>query len=128
MQICEDIIKNHSFDCKESGSCANIGLEVSTMSTAIAYDNSPQVLNQKKKGIIEMVKDVLAIHERYHGLFSASQAMLALDISRVRFYQIEDRLEKIRVPMMGNKEFYTGRGLIKYREEATDGRGPAKEK
>lgn len=90
------------------------------MSTAIAYDNSSQVLTQKKKGIIEMVKDVLAIHERYHGLFSASQAQYALEISKQRFFQIEERLEKIRVPMMGNKEFYTGRGLIKYREEAVE--------
>ena len=118
--MCENIVKYVSFGCKEAGSCDNVALEVQTMSTAIAYDNSFQVLKVKKKGLVETIKDVIATHNRYEGLFTASQAAIALDITRQRFSQIEDRLEKVPVPMMGNREYYTGRGLIAYRQEAIE--------
>jgi len=118
--MCHNISKTIIFELHKPVSCVNIGLEVNTMSTAIAYDNSLQCLKAKKKGIVESIKDVIATHKHYDGLFSASQAQGVLEISKQRFFQIEERLEKIRVPMMGNKEFYTGRGLIAYRGEAVE--------
>lgn len=100
------------------------------MSTAIAYQNSFEVLEEKKEGFTSMVNRVIKLHERYDGLFTAGQVTLALGISRARLSQIRDRLETVTVKEMGGKEYFTGRGLLKYREEATERtpRGPAKEK
>ena len=119
-QISEDISKNHIFELHHPATCDNIGLEVNTMSTAIAYQNSFEVLEEKKEGFTSMVSRMIKLHERYDGLFTAGQVTLALGISRTRLSQIRDRLETVTVKEMGGKEYFTGRGLLKYREEATE--------
>lgn len=73
---------------------------------------------KKKKSFLEKIKDIVELHQEYEGLFTPIQCQRALEISSARFYEIADRLEKIPVEMLGGKEYYTGRGLIKYRKEA----------
>lgn len=126
--MCENVSKNHIFELHHPGTCANIDLEVSTMSTAIAYQNSFEVLEEKKECFTSMVSKVIKLHERYEGLFTATQAILLLGVTKQRLHQIKDRLETVEVKEMGGRVYYTGRGLLKYREEATEGRGKAKEK
>ena len=93
--------------------------------TTATYTN--EHLEQEKSGIIQTIKDVWRIQSRYEGIFTAAQCCVALKISPQRFNEIRDRLETITLKEFGSKVYYTGRGLIAYRETLKTGR-PEKEK